>query len=177
MKNCLLLILIFLSKIVLAQTVLFRTTVEYLRLRESPNLESAVIKTINKGSELTWLNIRSEQKVSVDWKNEKATDYWYKVQYDHFQKDSVAWVFGKGIEFLGMDFGKYENPIPLRALENKWLKINQSSETEFKNQPLISVNWIENKVVDYDKEHMIFVLSPITRVLQKCEMIPIGKLH
>ena len=140
MKNLFLILFLFFAKILLAQSVIFRTTVDKLRLRESPNLESKVIKIVEKGTNLLWLDVRSEQKITADWKGGKATDYWYKVKID--SSSSVSWVFGKGIEFFGMQFGTYENPITPKSFENQWIKFEKSDSLSFSKVKIQKVSFV-----------------------------------
>lgn len=138
MKQKILFILCLLAKILFAQDIVFRTSVENLRLREQPNLESKIIKTIPKGERLQWSGIRSEKKMTADWKGEKVADYCYQVK---FQEDSIAWIFGKGIEFLGLDFGTFENPEQAKAIDNQWVKIEESEEKDFQKINETEDNW------------------------------------
>ncbi len=140
MKHKLFFLLCLSAKILFAQDIVFRTNVENLRLREQPNIESKIIKTIPIGTRLQWLGIRSEQKVTADWKGEKVADYWYKVQ---FERDTNAWVFGKGIEFLGLSFGTFENPKQPKLLDNQWIKIEKSNEQSFQKNKEIDINWVK----------------------------------
>lgn len=125
----------------MAQEIIFRTTVENLRLRTAPNLESTIIKTVPKGETLYWLNERTKDKTFVDWKGEKVSDYWYQVKFVEGNNDSTAWVFGKGIEFGGLKFGNFENPLKVQNLENQWIKIEKATATDFQKQVEIAVDW------------------------------------
>ena len=154
MKNLFLILFVFTAKIVFAQNVIFRTTVDKLRLREAPNTESRVIKTVEKETALIWLDVRSEQKMTADWKGGKATDYWYKINFCFDKKDSTAWVFGKGIEFLGMQFGTYETQIIPKSFENQWIKFEKSDSASFGKINEIKVFWeeaVNSTVVDKSK--------------------------
>jgi hypothetical protein len=155
MKYKILIFLCLSAKILSAQEVVFRTSVENLRLREQPNLESKVIKTVPKGTRLEWSGIRSEQKVSADWKGVKVADYWYKVQT---YQDTTAWVFGKGIEFLGLNFGTFENPKSPKSIDNQWIKIEESREYLFQKLKEIDVDW---QKIDRDtiKDKSKFILA------------------
>jgi hypothetical protein len=136
MKYIFLLFLCLSAKILLAQNIIFRTSVENLRLREQPNLESKVIKTVPKGTRLQWSGIRSDRKVSADWKGAKVADYWYKVKTN---QDSIAWVFGKSISFDGL-IGD-EN---VQNIDNEWIRQEKSNEVAFNKIPIIKVLWKSN---------------------------------
>ena len=145
MKNLFLILFLFFAKILIAQSVIFRTTVDKLRLRESPNLESKVIKTVEKGTNLFWLDVRSEQKITADWKGGKATDYWYKVNYDFGRKDSVAWVFGKGIELARLEFKDFNRKDSIvYTVDNQWVRIEKSNNKAFNSLIITPVKWIGN---------------------------------
>ena len=153
MKYLTLFFLCFSAKILLSQEFIFRTSVDNLRLREQPNLESNVIKTVPKGTLLRWSDIRSEQKVSVDWKGVKTIDFWYKVK---FYKDTTAWVFGKGIELEAVYDENYkitssENPMKYQ-LDNSWIKIELAHKKEFDNLPLFTTKWKSYKIKETEYE-------------------------
>jgi hypothetical protein len=154
MKYKILIFLCLSAKMLFAQDVVFRTSIENLRLREQPNLESKVIKTVPKGTRLQWSGIRSEQKVSADWKGMKVADYWYKVQT---YQDTMAWVFGKGIELYTIhdkDFKAFNNIDSFDyQLDNEWIKIETSNKKNFDNLPLFTTKWKkhERKEKEYEK--------------------------
>ena len=164
MKNLFLILFLFFAEIVVAQSVIFHTTVDKLRLREAPNLESKVIKTVEKGTNLLWLDVRSEQKMTADWKGGKATDYWYKVNYDFGRKDSVAWVFGKGIEFFGMQFGTYENPITPKPLESQWIKFEKSDSLSFSKVKIQKVSFVVIDTINSEKPYSLKFDNGTSRV-------------
>lgn len=144
MKKTLTFIFLFVSIFTFAQNIVFRTSVENLRLRESPNLESKVIKTVSKGENLSWLNVRSEQKATVDWKGGKVTDYWYKVFYDN-NKDSVVWVFGKGISLYRLNIGDYDRKDSINYnIDNDWIRIIKSNKKAFSSLAITAIQWNEN---------------------------------
>ncbi len=141
MKIKLVFVSICLANSLFAQNIVFRTVVENLRLRESPNLESEVIKTLPKGERLAWLKIRSEKKEMLDWKGRKTTDYWYKIKT---ASDTTAWVFGQGIILDGLYLGTYDEKDSINyKIDNEWIKIEKSSEKIFSSIPITIVQWID----------------------------------
>jgi hypothetical protein len=141
MKNILLILFLFFAKNLFAQQVHFRTDVGNLRLRTEPNLQSKVIKELPKGEVLTYLEEKSKTKETLDWRGQKVSDYWYKVQFT-FNKDSVAWVFGAGIKFDGLDYdGIYTNNLIHKRIDNQWIKVDTVSKGEFDKLRIVPMTW------------------------------------
>jgi Bacterial SH3 domain len=121
MKNLFLLLFLLSANLLVAQDIVFRTNVENLRLREQPNLGGKIIKTVPKETVLYWSGERSKEKVMADWNGSKVADYWYQVK---FERDSTAWVFGKGIEFIYCQIGTFDDKDMINyTVENEWLDI------------------------------------------------------
>lgn len=139
----------------LAQTIILRTNVENLRLREQPNLESKIIKTVPIGTSLYWLNERSERKMTADWKGQKVADYWYKVSTERENKDSIAWVFRKGIDLKFIEYGIdiYNKRDSFNyTLNNDWLKIEKSNSKIFNSLEVFTTKWKTYKIKEGEYE-------------------------
>ncbi len=153
MKQTFLFILCLSAKILLAQDIVFRTSVENMRLREQPNLDSKVIGMIPKGERLQWSGIRSEKKITADWKGEKVADYWYKIKT---HQDTTAWVFGKGIELEAVYDESYtmsrsEDKMKYQ-LNNDWIKIEPSDKKKFDELLLSTTKWKSYQIKESEYE-------------------------
>ncbi len=164
MKKILSFLLLISCTIMQAQELAFRTIVDKLRLRESPNLESKVVLTIPINSYLLYLNEKSKEKTTVTWQNGKATDYWYKIRYQNFKGteeiDTIAWVFAKGVTLSGVEFPwkneENEENRPYYNFENQWISIKTTTRSEFDKQKLTFLKW---KSYDQKEKDSTFTLK------------------
>ena len=71
-------------------------TIEGLKMRTEPSLNSEVILKLNLFDEVGYLGERTDSTTQVNLGYELVDEYWYKVQHE---RGKSGWVFGAGVHF------------------------------------------------------------------------------
>ena len=73
---------------------LIETTVDQLRVRENPNLDSNVIELLNEGEKLIFLGLVSSKSYKVNLRGKTFHEPFYKVRTF---SGKTGWVYGGGV--------------------------------------------------------------------------------
>ena len=154
MKNCVLLLLFALfcfqyAKANPCQTdepvieIRLKTSVDKLRLRQSPGLQSEILATLPKATKLHFISRAEGEPVAVDWQGGREKGYWYLVGVQNIghPHDPQGWVFSRGVS---LDYIIVPPKIPLNTLKHDFFSVQEIDKAAFEREYAL----YQNRYVD-----------------------------
>lgn len=90
MRKIILILIIFSTSNLIAQRNYFYVNATSVRLRESPSLDSKIIKILKENESVDFEGEKSDERLSINVDNKEISEFFYKVKTSD---DKIGWVF------------------------------------------------------------------------------------
>jgi hypothetical protein len=125
-----------------SQQIFVKSTVNFLNIRDSCSIYSRKIGNLNKGDSIGYILEKVPTTEAIFWNGKPTRGYWYKVKLNSENKESIGWVFNKGVEFVGIKFDKATYGADPEEISNEFIELKYVEANYFNKLDYVKINWV-----------------------------------
>lgn len=157
---------LFMASNSFSQQIFVKSTVNFLNIRDSCSISSRKIGNLNKGDNIGYILEKVPTTEAIFWNGKPTRGYWYKVKLNSENKESIGWVFNKGVEFVGIKFDKATYGADPEEISNELIELKYVDSTNFNKIKSIKLKWHPTpKLAEYVGKDLILHFKKGTKKL------------